>query len=262
MDANNTSLLSQRFPELKEPELVIERIADAFVAPEYARAAFGLMRRIVEHFRDDIGFGQTTVVTAPYEYEPVFLTIAKWWFLAFHTASLEELSEGEDVEEVVPLDFSEVLRRQRDELEEDLEEGTLDIGDGEEEDDDEDEFVEETHVQVGTFLLDSTIMPHEELFDREDLDFYAFDFPEDRIEAERFYLARMVWEPGDLANEDLMASLISTAEFLLGNFKSEAPYAEYHDSDFAQLVLNESLCERAIGAAEFGDIISLDGETE
>jgi hypothetical protein len=263
MDANTTEL-NTRFPELKDPEMTIMRLAEAFVAPEYARAAFGMMRNLINRYRDTIRFGQTTVVTAPYDYEPIFLTIGNWWFFSFHTASVEELEAGEDVEPIVPLDYPEVLRRQREELIEDeeerAEEGDAADDSDDDEDDDDDEVYEATFYQVGTFLLDSTIIPHETIFEREDLDCYAYDYPEERIEAERFYWARMVWEPEDLANEDLLAAINSAAEFLIANH-SEAPYAEYHDSDFAQLVLDEALCERAIGAADFGDVIHIEADT-
>ena len=113
---------------------------------------------------------------------------------------------------------------------------------------------------MGTFLLDSTIIPHETIFEREDLDCYAYDYPEERIEAERFYWARMVWEPEDLSNEDMLTALYSTAEFLLENHSGDMPFSEHHDTDFAQLILNEALCERAIGAADFGDVIVIEGE--
>lgn len=256
----NTIDLNSRFPELHDADLTISRIAEAFVAPEYARAAFGLMRSIIERYREGIRFGQTTVITAPYDYEPVFMTIGSWWFFSFHTANVEELEAGEDVEPIVPLDYPEVLRRQREEHEEEVAEHDADGEDIEMEEDDEDdddEIYEATFYQVGTFLLDSTVIPHETIFEREDIDCYAYDYPEERIEAERFYWARMVWEPEDLGNEDLLAAINSTAEFLVAN-TTEAPFAEYHDSDFALLVLDESLCERAIAAADFGDVIQIE----
>jgi hypothetical protein len=254
----NTANLNSRFPELQDPEMTITRLAEAFVAPEYARAAFGLMRSVIQRYRDGIRFGQTTVVTAPYDYEPIFMTIGSWWFFSFHTANVEELEAGEDVEPIVPLDYPEILRRSREERvdeEEDQMEG--ETSDDDDEEDDDDDVYEATFYQVGTFLLDSTIMPHETIFEREDLDCYAYDYPEERIEAERFYWARMVWEPEDLANEDLQAAIFAAAEFLIAN-NTEAPYAEYHDSDFAQLILDEALCERAIGAADFGDVIHIE----
>ena len=257
----NTADLNNRFPELQDPELTISRIAEAFVAPEYARAAFSLMRSVVKRYSDNARFGQTTVITAPFDYEPLFMTIGSWWFFSFHTANVEELESGEDVEPIVPLDYPEVLRRQRDEQAEEAAEnadGAAD--DDDDEDEDDDDIYEATFYQVGTFLLDSTIIPHETIFEREDLDCYAYDYPEERIEAERFYWARMVWEPEDLLNEDLQASIMSSAEFLLGTV-TEAPFAEYHDSDFAQLVLDEALCERAIGAADFGDVIQIEAGT-
>lgn len=260
---NNTTELNSRFPELQDPAMTIARIAEAFVAPEYARAAFGLMRSVIERNRESARFGQTTVVTAPYDFDPIFLTIGNWWFFSFHTANVEELEAGEDVEPLVPLDYPEVLRRQR---EEQIEDAAEDAAEGDEadhdddEDDDDDEVYEATFYQVGTFLLDSTIIPHETIFEREDLDCYAYDYPEERIEAERFYWARMVWEPEDLGNEDLLASIQSSAEFLLANH-SEAPFAEYHDSDFAQLILDAALCERAIGAADFGDVVQIESDS-
>ena len=261
---NNTTELRNRFPELQDPEMTISRLADAFVAPEYARAAFALMREVINRHRETIRFGQTTVVTAPYDYEPIFLTIGSWWFLSFHTANVEELEAGEDVEPIVPLDYAEVLRRQREERIEDAEErgeGAEVEHDDDDDDDDDDEVYEATFYQVGTFLLDSTIIPHESIFDREDLDCYAYDYPEERIEAERFYWARMVWEPQDLLNDDLLTAIHSAAEFIAANH-TESPFAEYHDSDFAQLILDEALCERAIGAADFGDVIQVDAATE
>jgi hypothetical protein len=260
---NHTAELRNRFPELQDPEMTLMRLAEAFVAPEYARAAFGLMRSVINRYRESIRFGQTTVVTAPYDYEPVFLTIGQWWFFSFHTANVEELEAGEDVEPIVPLDYLEVLRRSRAEQVDDEEERAEEAaeGDDDDDDDDEDDVYEATFYQVGTFLLDSTIIPHETIFEREDLDCYAYDYPEERIEAERFYWARMVWEPEDLANEDLQAAIYSAAEFLVANH-SEAPYAEYHDSDFAQLILDEALCERAIGAADFGDVIQIEAGSQ
>jgi hypothetical protein len=256
---NNNSDLHAKFPELHDPEGTIERIAEAFVAPEYARAAFSLMRSIVQRFGDQARFGLATVITPPHDYDNLIMTIGQWWFLNFHIAEAEALEEGEDVEEIVPLDYETVLEREKDE-EEEWDSNGQDHGD--EEDIDEDEVVEATFYQVGTFLLDSTIIPHETIFDREDLDCYAYDYPEERIEAERFYWARMVWEPEDLSNEDLLTSLYSTAEFLLQNHGGDMPYAEHHNADFAQLVLNEALCERAIGATDFGDVIVIEGEQE
>src|SRR5688500_6174572 len=223
---DNTIDLKNRFPELQDPELTISRLAEAFVAPEYARAAFGLMRSIIQRYRDGIRFGQTTVITAPYDYEPVFMTIGSWWFFIFHTANVEELEAGEDVEPIVPLDYPTILRRQRDEHADDVaeqaEEGddVFDASandDDDNDDDDDDEVYESTFYQVGTFLLDSTVIPHETIFEREDIDCYAYDYPEERIEAERFYWARMVWEPEDLGNEDLLAAIQSSAEFLVAN---------------------------------------------
>lgn len=260
MSSNNNVDLRTRFPELSDPEHTLERIADAFVAPEYARAAFQLMRSIVQRFGSDAHFGTATVITAPHDYSNLIMTISRWWFLNFHIAEAEALEEGEDVEEIIPLDYETVLEQQREEEEEEADAEEVDGGD--EEEYDEDEVVEATFYQVGTFLLDSTIMPHEEIFDREDIDCYAYDYPEERIEAERFYWARLVWEPQDLQSEDLIAALVSSAQFLLTMRADATPFAEFHDSDFAQLILNEALCERAIGASDFGDVIVIEGDGE
>ncbi len=256
MSSNNNVDLRTRFPELSDPEQTLERIAEAFVAPEYARAAFGLMRGLVQRFSQEARFGTATVITAPHDYSNLIMTISRWWFLNFHIAEAEALEDGDDVEEIVPLDYETVLEQQRDE---ETAEEAPESDDDDVEEFDEDEIVEATFYQVGTFLLDSTIIPHEEIFDREDLDCYAYDYPEERIEAERFYWARLVWEPEDLQNEDLIASLSSSAQFLLTSRIEETPFAEFHDSDFAQLILNEGLCERAIGAADFGDVIVIEG---
>lgn len=264
MSSTNNVDLRTRFPELSEPGQTLERIADAFVAPEYARAAFQLMRGIIQSFGPDARFGTSTVITAPHDYSNLIMTISRWWFLNFHIAEAEALEEGEDVEEIVPLDYETVLEQQRDEESEaegDTETEEVDGGE-EEEEYDEDEVVEATFYQVGTFLLDSTIIPHESIFDREDIDCYAYDYPEERIEAERFYWARLVWEPQDLLIEDLRASLNSSAQFLMTMRVDETPFAEFHDSDFAQLILDEALCERVIGAADFGDVIVIEGDKE
>jgi hypothetical protein len=260
MQNNHTDLVA-RFPELSDPYGTLSRIAEAFVAPEYARAAFGLMRDLVRSSGTGARFGLATVVTAPQDYSNLIMTISRWWFLNFHIAEAEALEEGEDVEEIGPDDYEEVLDEAA------LNEATAnanghDHGDAAEDDEDEDGLVEATFYQVGTFLLDSTIIPHETIFDREDLDCYAYDFPEERIFAERFYWARMVWEPEDLANEDLLVSLRSSAEFILANYGEDMPFAEHHDADFAQLILDESLCERAIGATDFGDVIVIEGDDE
>jgi hypothetical protein len=258
--SNNNSELHTRFPELRDPEETLNRIADAFVAPEYARAAFSLMRSIVNRFADRSRFGLATVITAPHDYDNLIMTISKWWFLNFHIAEAESLEEGDDVEEFVPLDYETILERDKEEEEK---EGEWDRnGEDNGEEYDEDDIVEATFYQVGTFLLDSTIIPHDTIFEREDLDCYAYDYPEERIEAERFYWARMVWEPQDLSNEDLLTSIYSAAEFLLETHAADMPFSEHHDPDFAQLILNESLCERAIGAADFGDVIVIEGEEE
>ncbi len=263
MYTNNHTDLGKRFPELKDPEQTLERISDAFVAPEYARAAFGLVRGILRDLGNDARFGLATVVTAPEDYMNLVVTISKWWFLNFHIAEAEALEEGDDVEPLVPLDYEAALERQKEEDEAEAEdEENADDNEGDDDDDDEEEIVEATFYQVGTFLLDSTIIPHETIFDREDLDCYAYDYPEERIEAERFYWARMVWEPEDLMNEDLLAALKSTAAFMLTSEADSMPFAEFHDTDFAQLILDEALCERAIGAADFGDVIVIEGSEE
>lgn len=265
MHTNNHTDLQKRFPELKDPENTLERISDAFVAPEYARAGFGLIRGIVRRLGHDARFGLATVVTAPEDYMSMVVTISKWWFLNFHIAEAEALEEGDDVEPLVPLDYETALERQKDEDEDESEEEETDEDEDEDEDEeeeeeyDEDEIVEATFYQVGTFLLDSTIIPHETIFDREDLDCYAYDYPEERVEAERFYWARLVWEPEDLSNEDLVASLQSAAAFVLTHHGDDMPFAEYHDTDFAQLILDEALCERMIGAADFGDVVVIEG---
>jgi hypothetical protein len=258
--SNNNSELHTRFPELRTPEETLNRIADAFVAPEYARAGFSLMRSIVNRFAERSRFGLATVITAPHDYDNIIMTISKWWFLNFHIAEADSLEEGDDVEEFVPLDYETILDRDKEEEKNgEWERNGVDHAD-DEDDDDEDEIIEATFYQVGTFLLDSTIIPHETIFEREDLDCYAYDYPEERIEAERFYWARMVWEPEDLSNEDLLTAIYSTAEFLLENQAADMPFSEHHDTDFAQLILNEALCERAIGAADFGDVIVIEGE--
>jgi len=259
MHTNNHTDLQKRFPELKDPENTLARISDAFVAPEYARAGFGLIRGIIRNLGHDARFGLTTVVTAPEDYMSMVVTISKWWFLNFHIAEAEALEEGDDVEPLVPLDYEAALERQKED-EEELEDE--DEEEDEDEDEEEDEIVEATFYQVGTFLFDSTIIPHETIFDREDLDCYAYDYPEERVEAERFYWARLVWEPEDLANEDLVAALQSTAAFVLTHHGEAMPFAEYHDTDFAQLILDESLCERAIGATDFGDVVVIEGSED
>jgi hypothetical protein len=256
--SNNNSELHTRFPELRTPEETLNRIADAFVAPEYARAGFSLMRSMVNRFAERARFGLATVVTAPNDYDNIIMTISMWWFLNFHIAEADSLEEGDDVEEFVPLDYETIL--DRDKEEEKNGEMNHNGADHADDEDDEDEIIEATFYQVGTFLLDSTIIPHETIFEREDLDCYAYDYPEERIEAERFYWARMVWEPEDLSNEDLLTAIYSTAEFLLENHAADMPFSEHHDTDFAQLILNEALCERAIGAADFGDVIVIEGE--
>jgi len=256
-NSNHTDLVS-RFPELKNPEEVLIRVSDAFVAPEYARAGLGLLRRVLRQLGHDARFGLSTVVTAPEHYTNIIATIAKWWFVNFHIADAEHLEAGDDDEDIAPLDFPTILEHQKAEhegMEGDEEDGEQ----GDNDDDDELEVVEATFYQVGTFLLDSTIIPHETIFEREDnIDCYAYDYPDDRIEAERFYWARLVWEPEDLANEDLINALMSAANFLLTYYAEDMPFAEFHDSDLAQVVLDEKLAERVIGAADFGDVVVID----
>jgi hypothetical protein len=267
--SSNPSESESRFPELSDPEQTLDRIAEAFVAPEYARAAFALMREIVQRAGGESAFGSSVVITAPHDYSNLIMTISKWWFLNFHIAQAEALEEGDDVEEMVPLDYETVMERQKEDEADDAAEaaevntnGHDKNADADIEEFDEDELEEATFYQVGTFLLDSTIIPHETIFEREDLDCYAYDYPEERIEAERFYWARMVWEPEDLSNEDFLAALHSTVEFLMANHTGEVPYAEFQDIDFARLILDAELCERAIGATDFGDVIVLGGPEE
>lgn len=258
MNTNHTDLAA-RFPELSDPYATLSRIAEAFVAPEYARAAFGLMRDLVRTAGPNSRFGLSTVVTAPQDYSNLIMTISRWWFLNFHIAEAEALEEGDDVEDIVPLDYENALEQEK--IDETVgEAGDDDADDDGDDDEDEDGLVEATFYQVGTFLLDSTIIPHETIFDREDIDCYAYDYPEERISAERFYWARMVWEPEDLSNQDLLVSLRSSAEYLLASHGDEMPFAEHHDNDFAQLILDEALCERAIGATDFGDVIVIEGD--
>src|SRR2546423_6216639 len=139
MDTNNTDLHS-KFPELHDPEATLDRIADAFVAPEYARAAFTLMRSIVQRFGDQTRFGLSTVITAPHDYDNLILTISEWWFLNFHIADADSLEEGEDVERIVPLDYETILDREKDE-----EEWDRNGEDQEDEEDvDDDEIIEAT----------------------------------------------------------------------------------------------------------------------
>ena len=46
MDNNHADLVT-RFPELSNPHAVVSRISEAFIAPEYARAGFGLVRTLL-----------------------------------------------------------------------------------------------------------------------------------------------------------------------------------------------------------------------
>lgn len=266
MNNNNNHVdLVKQFPELTNPHRTLNRIAEAFVAPEYARAAFALIRDLVRGSGTDARFGESTVITAPHDYSNLIMTISQWWFLNFHIAEADSLEEGDDVEEIVPLDYETVLDREKEDADDDDAEEVEDAADGDDDDDDDfddDELVEATFYQVGTFLLDSTILPHETIFEREDIDCYAYDYPEERISAERFYWARLVWEPEDLALEDLKTALRSTMEFLLANHGNETPFAEHHDADFAQLVMDEALCERALAATDFGDVIIIEGDND
>ncbi len=254
MEEQNKELRAA-FPELEHPEETISRLSEAFVAPEYATAAMGFMRQLVEHFGETTRMGLSTVITAPHEYDNLILTISKWWFFNFHIAEAESLEEGDDVEEMVPLDYENIMEHDHDD-EEDHEDHDDEV------DLEEDELTEATFYQVGTFLLDSTIIPHETIFDREDLDCYAYDYPEERVSAERFYWARFVWEPEDFQIEDLRTAIFSAAEFLLDTHGDEVPFAEFHNKDFATLVANKELCDRAIAAADFGDVIVIEGSQE
>ena len=267
MMENNHADLATRFPELGNPGAVMARISEAFVAPEYARAAFGLVRHLLRSYGTDARFGLSTVITTPHDYSNIIVTLSRWWFLNFHIADADALEGGDDVEEIAPYDYEEVLENGRDTAGDNDDAGDDTVVEGEdvdeddldEEEFDEDDMVETTFYQVGTFLLDSTIMPHETIFEREDLDCYAYDFPEDKISAERFYWARMVWEPEDLANEDLVNALRASMEFVIGTYGEDMPFAEHHNSDFAQLIVDEALCERVIAATDFGDVIIIEG---
>lgn len=262
MDNNHVDP-AMSFPELSNPHAVMARISEAFVAPEYARAAFGLIRNLVRYVGNDARFGLSTVITTPHDYSNIIVTASKWWFLNFHIAEAEALEEGEDVEEIVPYDYENVLDQEKEEMEESEREGDDDMdvadSDDDEEDLDDDELVEATFYQTGTFMLDSTVIPHETIFEREDIDCYAYDYPEDRISAERFYWARMVWEPEDLSSEDLINALRSSLEYILTHHGNETPFGEHHNGDFAQLIMDEALCERVLAATDFGDVIVIEG---
>ena len=134
--------------------------------------------------------------------------------------------------------------------------------DDEDDDDGDSELMEATFYQVGTFLLDGTVIPSCAIFDREDIDCYAYDFPEDHSAGERFYWARLVWEPEDLANQDIVNALRGAMDYVLTFHAEEIPFAEYHDTDFAQLITNEELCERVIAATDFGDVVVLGGDDD
>jgi len=259
MDNNHVDPAT-KFPELSNPHAVMARISEAFVAPEYARAAFGLVRTLLRQVGTDAGFGLSTVITSPHDYSNLIVTVSRWWFLNFHIAEAESLEEGDDVEEIVPYDYETVLDQEKEEENgEAADDGETELDDMDEDDLDDDDLVEATFYQTGTFLLDSTVIPHETIFEREDLDCYAYDYPEERIAAERFYWARLVWEPEDLSNEDLINSLRSSIEYILTQYGEETPFAEHHNADFAQLVLDEALCERVIAATDFGDVIIIEG---
>lgn len=264
MDTNNDDLV-KKFPELLDAEDTISRISEAFVAPEYARAAFKLIRDIAINPDNDAEWGRSTVITSPEEYSNMIVTVGQWWLLNFHIADAESLEEGDDVEEIVPVDYKGVL-----EGEESAHNGNgvaapEDIAnfdkEGDDDDDDSDEeFIEATFYQVGTFLLDGMITPHETLFEREDLEFYAYDFPDERIASDRFFWGRMVWEPEDFQNETLVASIKASLNYIITNYPDDVVYAEFHHHDFSLLVQNESLCDRAIAAADFGDVIVVEGD--
>lgn len=251
-----------RFPELQNPDQTIQRISDAFVAPEYARCGIALIRRIVQETSQDAHLGKGIIITAPDDYPNLVVTVGRWWLANFHIAEAESLEEGEAVEEIDPDDYQAVLE---DERERHDAEDTDDTEDDEDEDDDTEEgeeFYEATFYQVGTFLLDNTIIPYESLFEREDLEFYAYDFPEERISAERFYYARMVWEPADLERPEIVESLRSAINHILTHHGEDFPFGEYHDHDFALLIENPEVCDRVIAAADFGDVVVINGEGE
>ncbi len=261
MDTNNDDLV-KKFPELQDAEDTISRISEAFVAPEYARAAFKLIRDIVIGPDNDSEWGRSTVITSPEDFSNMIVTVGKWWLLNFHIADAEALEEGDDVEEIVPLDYKSVLEGDESSHSGNGVATAEDLANfDEEEGDDEmdDEFIEATYYQVGTFLLDDTIMQHETLFKREDLEFYAYDFPDERIAADRFYWGRMVWEPEDFQNEALVASIRASLNYIVTNYPDDVTYAEFRHQDFALLVENEALCDRAINAADFGDVVLVEG---
>lgn len=258
---NNHVDHSAGFPELQQPNATLHRIAEAFVAPEYARAAFALVRQLVRESGDAAGFGHATVITAPHEYSNIVVTVGSWWLMNFHIAEAESLEEGDDVEDIVADDFEEVLEEEA--AEEVLEVSAEPVADeGEEGEDMDGELIESTFYQVGTFLLDGLVISHEAIFEREDMDCYAYDFPEERISGERFYWARLVWEPEDLAGEDFLNAARSAFQFVLAEHAADSTFAEYHDHDFAKLVLDEALCERALAATDFGDVIVIEGTDE
>jgi len=264
MEQNGSDLRAQ-FPELQRPEETVQRLSDAFVAPEYARTGIALIRRLVNETAEDAHLGRGIVVTAPSDYANIVVTVGKWWLLNFHIAEAEALEEGDAVEEIDPDDYEEVLEGEQERTDtEELE--SIDVEDDEDDEeadaDGEEEFYEATFYQVGTFLLDNTVIPYDTVFEREDFEFYAYDFPEDRISAERFYYARMVWEPADLESPEIYESLKSAINYILTHHGEELPFGEYHDEDFAAIVMDADLCDRLIAAGDFGDVVVINGEEE
>ncbi|HVZ38918.1 MAG TPA: hypothetical protein VHI13_06555 [Candidatus Kapabacteria bacterium] len=260
---NNHTDPAASFPELDNSYAALYRIAEAFVAPEYATAGFGLLRALLADPTVNPGLGRSTVITTPHEYNNIVVTAAQWWLINFHIAESESLEEGDAVEEIGPDDFEEVLEEDAEHGEETAESAAgAEAEESDEDDDGDSELVEATFYQVGTFLLDSTVIPAESIFDREDLDCYAYDYPEERIAGERFYWARLVWEPEDLANEDLVNAIRSSLAYILENYPADTPFAEYHDLDFARLVADPALCDRLIAAADFGDVIVIGGDED
>lgn len=255
MEQNGSDTVS-RFPELQRPDETLRRMSDAFVAPEYARAGMALIRRVVSETVEDAHMGRDIVITAPDEISNLVATVGRWWLINFHIAEAESLEEGDAVEELDPDEYEELLEEKKERSDE---EGD-DDDDERDADGEEEEYYEATFYQVGTFLLDNTIIPFETLFEREDYEFYAYDFPEERISAERFFYGRMVWEPADLVRPEIVESLKGAVNHILTYHGEDLPYGEYHDHDFALLVMNEDLCERVIAAADFGDVVVVDGE--
>ncbi len=245
------------FPELQNPEETLQRMSDAFVAPEYARAGMALIRRVVSETVEDAHIGRDLVITAPEEFPNLVATVGRWWLISFHIAEADSLEEGDAVEDIDPDDYENVLEEER---ESNAEEEEAEDVDDDADPDGEEEFYEATFYQVGTFLLDNTVIGYETLFEREDFEFYAYDFPEERISAERYYYGRMVWEPSDLLRPEIVESLKAAVNHVLTYHGEDLPFGEYHDHDFALLVQNEDLCERVIAAADFGDVVVINEE--